>query len=290
MWILLGGFNRNIYYEGQDVAMSASEILRVKIVLVFFIILVECILLLHIPLPPAATLDYETKAFADYMTLESPRPPAPFFDGEADDLDNNCKYPVFMHKDGHWVGIKDLLQCDRLDIRNCAMEARDIFLSYSLCRLLARRYYGFHCAEEGNAEVRQLTVTQLLHDYKRAFTIVDVQLAFFHDHFFTSYRTNTKSFFNPSSVKQAILWLLVPSIAFVVVPVLITHGGAYCLVFYAILGVVFGTLTLRPVVPKYWLPIRFAFLRYSTRELRGGHSDLHSFRGISNTCTTIVGS
>ncbi|KAF8658877.1 hypothetical protein HU200_059376 [Digitaria exilis] len=99
-----------------------------------------------------SALGYETKAFADYMTLESRRSPAPFFDGEANNLDSNCKYHLMYTDDGHWVRIKDLLQCDRLPVRNCAMEARDIFLSYSLCRLLARRYYGFPCAEEGNAE------------------------------------------------------------------------------------------------------------------------------------------
>ncbi|KAF8687509.1 hypothetical protein HU200_043205 [Digitaria exilis] len=188
-----------------------------------------------------ATLGYETNAFADYMTLESRRSPAPFSDGEANNLDSNCKYPLMYNDDGHWVTIKDLLQCDRLPVRNCAMEARDIFLSYSLCRLLARRYYGFHCAEEGNAEIRQLMVKQLLHDHKRAFTIVDVQLAFLHDHFFTSYPMYTKytRYPYPSSAKEAIL------------PALLASESPVALFF------------LRPVVPKYWPPIRFAFLHYS---------------------------
>ncbi|KAF8658880.1 hypothetical protein HU200_059379 [Digitaria exilis] len=261
--------------------MSASEILWAKIFLVFYNILAGCLLLFGKGrLCAAAPLDYETMAFADYMTLESRRPPAPFFDGEASNLDiSNCKYPI-MQKDGHWVSIKDLLQCDREPIRNCAAEARDIFLSYSLCRLLARRYYGFRCAEEGNAEVRQLTVTQLLHDHKRAFTIVDVQLAFLHDHFFTSYNTNTNFF--ATSGKQAIivtvlsfLWILVPVDVqpifiqyFRFKPILISQGEAYYLVSGAVLAVSCGTLLLRPVVPKYWLPIQFAFRHYYGRATR----------------------
>jgi len=86
-------------------------------------------------------------------------------------------------RNGEWVTVKDLVQRD--DLPNVD---KDIWLSYSLCRLLARRYYGFRCAEEGDDKVRRFALADLgtTGDYKRAFTIVEVQLAFLHDYFFTA--------------------------------------------------------------------------------------------------------
>lgn len=67
----------------------------------------------------------------------------------------------------------------------------DICPSYSFCRLLARRYFGFPCAEDGDAQVRDLVLTELLadDDCSRAYNIVEVQLALLHDYFFTNYHS-----------------------------------------------------------------------------------------------------
>jgi hypothetical protein len=138
-----------------------------------------------------STLDCQTKAVADYMKQRKSSKSSstsPFFD---DDANSNsslqldcCRYPFVQGKDGEWVTVKDLVQRD--DLPN---EDRDIWLSYSLSRLLARRYYGFHPAEEGDDKVRRFVLVDLgrtNNGYKRAFNIVEVQLAFLHDYFFTA--------------------------------------------------------------------------------------------------------
>ncbi|KAG2619755.1 hypothetical protein PVAP13_3NG134800 [Panicum virgatum] len=138
-----------------------------------------------------STLDCQTKAVADYMMRESSNSStsSPFFDD--DDANSNsslqlldrCRYPFVQGGNGEWVTVKDLVQRD--DLPNVD---KDIWLSYSLCRLLARRYYGFRCAEEGDDKVRRFALADpgTTGDYKRAFTIVEVQLAFLHDYFFTA--------------------------------------------------------------------------------------------------------
>jgi len=145
-----------------------------------------------------STLDCQTKAVADYMMRESSNSStsSPFFDD--DDANSNsslqlldrCRYPFVQGGNGEWVTVKDLVQRD--DLPNVD---KDIWLSYSLCRLLARRYYGFRCAEEGDDKVRRFALADLgtTGDYKRAFTIVEVQLAFLHDYFFTASLTIIES-------------------------------------------------------------------------------------------------
>jgi len=102
--------------------------------------------------PSESTLDCQTKAVADYMKRESSKLSAssPFFDD--DDANSNsslqlldsCRYPFVQGRNnGESVTVKDLVQRD--DLPN---EDKDIWLSYSLCRLLARRYYGFSTAQK----------------------------------------------------------------------------------------------------------------------------------------------
>jgi hypothetical protein len=135
-----------------------------------------------------AILEHNTKIFADYMAQES-KSSSPFFDGDVNSLRNSCKYP-FMQKDGQWVSIKDLKQCSRLLGDN--VDDGDIYLSYSFFQLLTRRYFGFHCAEEGDSKVRDFVLMELLQpDYKRAFVIVEVQLSLLLDYFFTFYHPIT---------------------------------------------------------------------------------------------------
>lgn len=72
----------------------------------------------------------------------------------------------------------------------------EIFASpiYSFCQLLARRYFGFHCAEEGVERVRDFALTELLPDddprsATRGHSVLlrSKQHAFLHDYFFTNY-------------------------------------------------------------------------------------------------------
>jgi hypothetical protein len=91
-----------------------------------------------------STLDCQTKAVADYMKRESSKSSStsPFFEDDDANISNSslqlldcCRYPFVQGKNGEWVTIKDLVQRD--DLPN---EDKDIWLSYSLCRLLARGY------------------------------------------------------------------------------------------------------------------------------------------------------
>ncbi|KAL6880094.1 hypothetical protein ACP4OV_011659 [Aristida adscensionis] len=118
-----------------------------------------------------------SKAFADYMKQEA-KSPSPFF-RDAGNILEGCKYPIMKLKDGKWIKISDLLFCGE----------PDILLSYSFFQLLTRLHFGFDCAEEGNTMVRDFVLKELLLDesynYKRAFTIVEKELAFLHDYLFT---------------------------------------------------------------------------------------------------------
>ncbi|CAL4982295.1 unnamed protein product [Urochloa decumbens] len=113
--------------------------------------------------------------------------PSPFFDGDANRLYDGCKYPILV-RDGRWINFSDVLSSD------CTVDA-DVCLSYSFCRLLARRYFGFPCPEDGNTQVRDFVLTELLADCNRAFRIVEVQLALLHDYFFTNYHSEITSGF-----------------------------------------------------------------------------------------------
>ncbi|CAM0948409.1 unnamed protein product [Alopecurus aequalis] len=68
---------------------------------------------------------------------------------------------------------------------------KDVCLAYAMYQLLRRRYYGMACAEEHLPETRDFVLKGLLRgtedDYQRAFGIVEVELGFCHDYFFTKH-------------------------------------------------------------------------------------------------------
>ncbi|CAL5079668.1 unnamed protein product [Urochloa decumbens] len=229
------------------------------------------------PKKPVAILEHNTKAFADYMRRES-MSRSPFFDGEANSMHNSCKYP-FMMKDGQWVDMKGLQQCSRL--LGGTLDDGDIYLSYSFFQLLTRHYFGFQCAEEGDPKVRDFVLMELLQpDYKRAFSIVEVQLSLLLDYFFTFYhpitimaslphmlsnkeqRMKHLSFLSlllsPAAIVSWLLYLyLVGETEFQVLP----------FAFDAVALVIFVLLVwfhLNPVVPMYWQTIRNAFRNFPT--------------------------
>ncbi|CAL4994866.1 unnamed protein product [Urochloa decumbens] len=220
---------------------------------VFYVLLVK---------PKTPVLDYETKEFADYMVCMSRSSSlSPFFyGGHPNRMQDGCKYPLVL-KDGRKTKIRDV----RLP-RDCAVDP-DIFLSYSFCRLLARRYFGFPCAEDGNTQVRDFVLTELLIDCNRAFTIVEVQLALLHDYFFTNYHTHIPS--GLVSVKQAVAAVLCLALLFLArcLPSLFRASreanlnlgdlGILCALAVPVLLIY---IVIRqpeyPVLPRYWHPIR----------------------------------
>ncbi|XP_015697937.1 uncharacterized protein LOC102708108 [Oryza brachyantha] len=102
------------------------------------------------------------------------------------------------------ITIEEIWQCKDYHVSNC----RDVCLSYSLSNLLQRRYFGFHCAESENHMTHDFVFKGLFHkrddgvlDYKRAFKVIEVELAFVYDTFFTS---NTFLRFNQA--EAASIW------------------------------------------------------------------------------------
>ncbi|KAF8691519.1 hypothetical protein HU200_040666 [Digitaria exilis] len=86
-----------------------------------------------------------------------------------------------MTEDQEMIWIKGILQ------RHADMEQyQDVCLSYSYCRLLTRIYFEIPSTEQGDptpSELMQLLPT----NFNKVFSIVDMQLAFLHDYFFTLY-------------------------------------------------------------------------------------------------------
>jgi hypothetical protein len=68
-------------------------------------------------------------------------------------------------------------------------ELKDACLSFSLFHLLRRRFFGFACAESRSDHAQQFVLDMLLRDtdYNRAFMVIEVELAFMYDFFFTKY-------------------------------------------------------------------------------------------------------
>lgn len=112
----------------------------------------------------------------------------------------------------------------------------DVCLSLSLSHLLQRRFYRLHCAESRHWVAHKFVLEGLLMtrdgaiDYKRVFKVIEVELAFLYDTFFTS-----KAFLYYYESKVATIWALasIMGICFVGVAAVIpgrrsthtTHGG-----------------------------------------------------------------
>jgi hypothetical protein len=70
---------------------------------------------------------------------------------------------------------------------------KDVCLSFALSHLLKRRFFGLECAEAGLPETHNFVIEGLLskeadvNSYSRAFHIIEVELGFLYDFFFTKY-------------------------------------------------------------------------------------------------------
>ncbi|SPT21237.1 unnamed protein product [Triticum aestivum] len=74
-------------------------------------------------------------------------------------------------------------------------QLRDVCLSFALSKLLLRRYFGLDCAEAGLPKTLQFALEGLLPEvdqvnhYSRAFHVIEVELGFLYDFFFTKHAT-----------------------------------------------------------------------------------------------------
>ncbi|XP_066328791.1 uncharacterized protein [Miscanthus floridulus] len=75
------------------------------------------------------------------------------------------------------------------------LGVKDLCLSFALSHLLKRRYFGMECAEANHQETMEFVLKGLLLEeeeaksYTRAFQIIEVELGFLYDFFFTKYAT-----------------------------------------------------------------------------------------------------
>ncbi|KAG2639501.1 hypothetical protein PVAP13_2KG002756 [Panicum virgatum] len=62
---------------------------------------------------------------------------------------------------------------------------KEVCLSFALFRLMRRRFFGLACPESKLQKTRDLVLKGLLLDYEAAYRVIEAELAFAHDHFFT---------------------------------------------------------------------------------------------------------
>lgn len=94
------------------------------------------------------------------------------------------RYGSYNHSRHVW-------QCDgKLLSSDSGAQLKDLCLSYALFKLLRQRYFGMVCAEASLPETHDFVFKGLLSAedrYEIAFKIVEVELGFLHDYFFTTY-------------------------------------------------------------------------------------------------------
>ncbi|CAO2187451.1 unnamed protein product [Urochloa humidicola] len=99
------------------------------------------------------------------------------------------------------ITIDKILQCNEVHFLS------DVCLSFSLSHLLQRRFYRFQCAESKHLVARKFVLEGLLlsrdgaTDYKRAFKVIEAELGFLYDVFFTS-----NAFLHYYESKGATIW------------------------------------------------------------------------------------
>ncbi|CAM0884596.1 unnamed protein product [Alopecurus aequalis] len=135
---------------------------------------------------------------------------------------------------------RDILEGNKLvvtmdNIWHCALSSpgsvagsyKDVCLSFSLCHLLQRRFFGFTCAESGFDETQDFVNRGLLVrrdggivDCERAFKVTEVELAFLYDIFFTN-----NAFLHYYESKAATIWTFASIVGIIFVGVVTVIPG-----------------------------------------------------------------
>ncbi|KAM3354077.1 hypothetical protein ACQJBY_024983 [Aegilops geniculata] len=130
------------------------------------------------------------------------------------------KYPVLIHAGGENAITLDNIWCDNIGILSSYYRApirrlKDLCLSFALFHLVVRRYFGYTCPESGLDKTRDLVLDGLLQteqDYERAFQVIEAELAFLYDFFFTKYASimysNELSRFVETSTQDVLVTLI----------------------------------------------------------------------------------
>ncbi|XP_044342940.1 uncharacterized protein [Triticum aestivum] len=108
------------------------------------------------------------------------------------------KYPVLIHNatgNSYSPVTLDKIWCDNIGVLSSSnsphiRRLKDLCLSFALFHLVVRRYFGYSCPESKLDKSRALVLDGLLQteqDYERAFQVIEAELAFLYDFFFTKY-------------------------------------------------------------------------------------------------------
>ncbi|KAF8719455.1 hypothetical protein HU200_024173 [Digitaria exilis] len=89
------------------------------------------------------------------------------------------------------ITIEQIWHCDDRLMKSAAgARLKDVCLSFALFHLLRRRFFGFSCSESGLQKTHDFIFRGLLateEEYDRAFRVIQVELSFLYDFFFTKY-------------------------------------------------------------------------------------------------------
>ncbi|XP_039119810.1 uncharacterized protein LOC120256104 [Dioscorea cayenensis subsp. rotundata] len=72
-------------------------------------------------------------------------------------------------------------------VLNNSESAKDVCLSFAMFKLLRRRFTGYPWVEANRAKTRKLILEGLLGDHLRMFRVIETELAFLYDSFYTKY-------------------------------------------------------------------------------------------------------
>ncbi|KAI5002603.1 hypothetical protein ZWY2020_027253 [Hordeum vulgare] len=109
------------------------------------------------------------------------------------------KYPVLLYYGSAKIGEREVtldnIWCDNMGILSSYNTAppirrlKDLCLSFTLFHLVVRRYFGYTCPESKLDKTPDLVFDGLLQeeqDYERAFQVIEAELGFLYDFFFTN--------------------------------------------------------------------------------------------------------
>ncbi|XBI96708.1 hypothetical protein VPH35_032955 [Triticum aestivum] len=105
---------------------------------------------------------------------------------------NDCKYLV-QGEPRYAITIEEIWGITFHDDSLLKKQLRDVCLSFALSRLLLRRYFQMDCAEAGLSKTLEFALKGLLleedrvNHYSRAFNVLEVELGFLYDLFFTKH-------------------------------------------------------------------------------------------------------
>lgn len=148
---------------------------------------------------------YQSKVVADYMRDHSKQQYLQQIDPVSM---KGCKYLVRWHDYMvSWNGNstnsskhpeEDIItiemiweKCNLSSSKDGDTRLKDVCLSFALSHLLKRRFFGMDCAEASLQQTSEFVLEGLLsndsNNYARAFSIIEVELSFLYDFFFTKY-------------------------------------------------------------------------------------------------------